>query len=374
MKKNTIIILTLILITTLTGCFKDSKKTKSEDNTIQFISSTASYYKNGAAFSDYYNNQPTMFLDFDTMKTSPLCAKPNCNHITSECLSNTVGTTPVFYNDYIYYFTSNYGTKETPDGPEFYINSKLMKASLETSATEVVCEFHDCVPPEHELVNFVRYKNELYFVGDDYNPKKDESGLFFYTNVGGNHFLCSINLDTGEYTNFGSIYDGDKEYEAAAYSSNSFITGVYNNKMYLAYNFVKDNDKLQSGGDFETTHLNFEFDFETKTWKESELPYSRFMNNDSYIYYDFENKSINIIYKDKEMRFPLEFEIVVYSEFNGKLFMPTVGKWYDLSDCSEHSMGEYEGYNVIAYHDNSYILLYRGLTAKITEEELLALE
>ncbi len=373
MKKNTIIILTLILITTLTGCFKDSKKTKSEDNTIQFISSTASYYKNGAAFSDYYNNQPTMFLDFDTMKTSPLCAKPNCNHITSECLSNTVGTTPVFYNDYIYYFTSNYGTKETPDGPEFYINSKLMKASLETSATEVVCEFHDCVPPEQAGASYVKYKNELYFVGDDRNPQKNDLGGITSVNVGGNHFLCSINLDTGEYTNFGSIYDGDKKFKAAAYSSHSFITGVYNNKMYISYSFYEDYEELQSyEGDF--THLNFEFDFETKTWKESELPYSRFMNNDSYIYYDFENKSVNIIYKDKEMRFPLEFEIVVYSEFNGKLFMPSVGKWYDLSDCSEHSMGEYEGYNVIAYHDNSYILLYRGLTAKITEEELLALE
>ena len=370
MEKNTIIILTLILITIFTGCFKDSKKTKSEDNTPHFISSIASYYKNGAAFGE----EQSIFLDFDTMKTSPLCAKPNCNHITFECLANNVGSSPVFYNNYIYYFTSDYGTKETPDGPEFYINSKLMKASLETSAAEVVCEFHDCVPPERGLVNFVRYKNELYFVGDDYNPKKDESGLFFYTNVGGNHFLCSINLDTGEYTNFGSIYDGDKEYEAAAYSSNSFITGVYNNKMYLAYNFVKDNDKLQSGGDFETTHLSFEFDFETKTWKESELPYSRFMNNDSYIYYDFENKSVNIIYKDKELKFPLEYEIVNYREFNGKLFMPAQGKWYDLSDCSEHSMGEYEGYDVIAYYDNSYILLYQGLTAKITEEELLALE
>ena len=365
MKKNTIIILTLILITTLTGCFKDSKKTKSEDNTIQFISSTASYYKNGAAFS---NNQSMLFLDFDTMKTSPLCAKPNCTHTTSECLANVVGTTPIFYNDSIYYFDYKANVKETTDDRIFYIESKLMKASLDSSETEVVCEFTDCTPNDE----YVLMDNALYFVGCDQNPQNDDYGNFTWSDVGGIDYLCSINLDTGKYINYGNICNVEDMYPAADSSSSSKILGCYKNKIYIGHSFLKE--EPQAGKTNNWTLLNFEFDLKNQSIIKSNLPYPFYADNDTYVCYDREAKYFNVIYKDKELIIPSEHEIVNCTEFNGKLFMPSVGKWYDLSDCSEHSMGEYEGYDVIAYYDNSYILLYQGLTAKITEEELLTLE
>ena len=372
MKK--IIAISVLCLLVLTGCKNTNNKEKISDNTPQFISSIASYYKNGAAFS---NNQSMLFLDFDTMKCSPLCALPNCTHISSSCLSQMIGEESIFYNDYIYFFTSNNGNvKVTPDGNEFYIESKLMKASLDSSETEIVCEFTDCAPIQ-KYGGYVLNDNELYFVGDDLCPTGNKDTGYSQGTSGGYHFLCSINLDTGEYTNHGSIYDGDKQYAGAAYSSGGDISGIYKNTMYLEYAFAKEyNDSENGSSDYKErfTYLSFEFDFETKTWKESELPYSRYMNNNTYTYYDFENDLFNVIYKDKELIIPSEHEIVNCSEFNGKLFMPSEGKWYDLSDCSEHSMGEYEGYNVIAYHDNSYILRDNGLTAKITEEELLALE
>ncbi len=378
MKKN-IISLLLIPVIVLSGCSKNNSSKNSnkevKNSTVQFIAENADYYKNGVIFG----RDKAMFLDFDTMEKAPLCAMPNCNHTTSDCLAQIVGNKPIFYNNCVYFFYSNYGdVNETTNGYEFYIDSKLMKASLDSSETETVCEFHDCSPVE-KVGNYVLYDNEIFFVGDDRNPTKDDYGGIGWGSSGGYHFLCSINLDTGKYTNYGSIYDGDKEYEGADYSSDANIIGIYDNKMYIRYSFCKDNEALQSGI-IDYTDISFEFDFKSKTWKEAELPYTPYMNEDCYIYYDRESKNVKVIYQGKESEINpgidslMDFRLSQCSEFNGKVFFPGVGKWYDLSDSSEHSMGKYVKYEVIGYKDGSYIFLKGGATAKLTEEELLALD
>lgn len=389
--KRYITLLTFIAAITLSGCSEKNTTVNPSDNAetsessasasisdsehsdlsddIMCISENSDYYRNGIVFG----NDKAMFLDFDTMESAPLCAVPNCKHTGSDCIAKTVGNTPIFYGDSIYYFSSNHGAvKETSDGPEFYIDSKLMKASLDSSTTETVCEFHDCAPPE-QLGKYVLYQNNLYFVGDDLNPVKDDFGGLNYGNSGGNHFLCSINLDTGAYTNYGSIYDGDKKYEAAAYSSQAVISGVYQDKMYLGYTFIEDMNSLDSGN-FEFTYLNFEFDFQTKTWKESELPYSRYMNRNTYTYFDQSEKQFHVLYNGKEEMIPYEYEITNCSEFNGKLFIPNDEKWFDLTDLSEHSFAEYKNYQVVGYVDDNYILLNGSRSKKITEEELRSLQ
>lgn len=375
MKKLIKIFLVMICIC-LTGCNTESKISLSSN--IKFITSGTNYYKNGCI----YGNETTMFLDFDTMEKAPLCAKPNCTHDNSECIAKTVGDTPVFYNDYIYYFKSNGGAViETTDDREFYIDSKLYKANLETSETEIVCEFHDGVPVL-KWAGYVLQDNELYFTIDDCNPIKDEYGGYTWGSSGGYHFLCSINLDTGEYTNYGSIYDGDKQYEGAAYSSGANITGIYKDKMYIRYSFIKDNTALQSGNaDIDSLYedINFEFDFKSKTWKESELPFSWFMNNETYSYYDNNNKEMHIIYKDNDTSFSCNDSRTNLKEFNGKLFILGVTsedekKFYDLNDMSEHSMGEYKKYDIMGYYNNSYILRKGNNIVKLTDDELLALD
>lgn len=172
--KKTVTIL-LIITTFLTGCNTKSEISSSnsnESNTI-FINSDSDYYKNGCV----YGNETTMFFDFDTLKQSPLCARPNCTHSNSDCLAKETGDTPIFYNDYIYYLKSNYGAvRETAEGSEFYIDSALYRASLDTSETEVVCEFHDCVPLQ-VWKGLVLNGSNLYFTGDDCNPVKDDLHL-----------------------------------------------------------------------------------------------------------------------------------------------------------------------------------------------------
>ncbi len=343
----------------------------SANNVPQYIKLNADYYANGII----YGNETATFLDFDTMEKVPLCAVPNCVHNNAGCLSRIVGNVPVIYNDNIYYFSAKSDINETTDGRHFFIDSKLMKASLDSSETEIVSEFTDCVPVE--LDGYLLNGNELYFTGDNMNPQEDEYGNINNSSTGGIHYLCSINLDTGKYTNYGSIYDGDKEYDAASRSSSAHIAGYYNKKMYIQYSFLKEDtviDPAYADVDLreQFTILNFEFDLKTKELTESQLPPPSYMDEDSYVYYDMQKKQ-SIVLSGKET-YTIDCDANLNARiFNGKLFVPYERKWYDLSDKSEHSMGKYEDYDVIAYYNNCYILLNGGKTIKLTEEELSAL-
>ena len=204
-------------------------------------------------------------------------------------------------------------------------------------------------------------------------PTEDEFGVISYSTVGGTHFLCSINLDTGKYTNYGSIYNGDKEYEMAESSSGANISGIYNNKMYIQYVFMKeDPKKLGINPEENWTRVNFEFDFDTKKLTESTLPSAIYMDNDTYVYLDNKTNTTIVIDNGNEYIIPY-YNLILYSAkvINNKVFFSDL--WYDLSDMTEHSYGEYEGYDVITYCNDSYILINGGRTAKITEEELLSL-
>ncbi len=359
----------------LTAC---ADKGKSESSTKElspvYFQQNRIQYENGIIFGE----EPAMFLDFDTMEKAPLCAVPNCTHKSGECLAQAVGNTPVFYKEHVYWFKSNNGEiVETPEGRELFIESKLMKASLDSSEAEEVCVFNDCAPAQGRP-GYVLYGNKLYFTADDLNPEEgiDGAGVGGWGNSGGYHFLCSINLDTGEYTNHGSIYDGDKQYDGADYSSGANIMGIYRDTMYIRYSFIKDNEALQNGDDLNSiyTHVNFEFDFETETWKESSLPSGIFMNGSTYVYNDLDNKKVHILHDGGESVIDWDYELVVAAEAGGKLFIPAEGIWYDLTDNSEHSMGRYKDYDVLGYHDDCCIFAKGGRTAKLTEEELLALD
>ncbi|MDE6035467.1 MAG: hypothetical protein K2G36_06115 [Ruminococcus sp.] len=397
MKKFTVLLMASVMM--LSGCTKKNdtpvitdntensvttektstvaKTSESNNNDIQYIGNY-SYYQNGVAYqAGSVPNNTEMFLDFDSMEKASLCAVPNCNHMTSSCLAKSMGRyEPIFYNDYIYFFSTNGGqVRETPDGSEFYIDSSLKKSSLDSYEVQTVCEFHDCVP--HETSNYVLYDNELFFVADDRGAVKDDYGNYSWGNSGGDFFLCSVNLDTYEYTNYGSICDDDKVYDGAKNSRGSNIRGVYDGKMYITHSFIKDQNADSTSDDYWTNWI-FEFNFDTKSWKKSDLNFPVFMNQDCYISYDMDDKTAKVIWQGEEFEFNLGFDIYSFrlslcSEFNGKVFFPTVDKWFDLKDLSEHSMGEYADYEVIGYRNDSYILRKEGKIAKITENELLSL-
>ncbi len=378
----------LLIITVIPFLFacEDNRKTQNEnyEQTQRCISATCNLYKNGRIYTmgnNSYQSSKAMFTDFDTLESAPLCARPNCSHDNSECVANLVGNCPVIYNDYVYFFTSEQGVEELGNGErEFYINSKLQRISMETSELHTVTEFHDCVP--ETSVSCYLSNDELYFIGSDMGPSKDEYGNIAVSNVGGKQLLGCINLDTGIYTNYGSIYDGDEIYGAASSTRSAVIIGMYDSKILINYSFQKKAmsveeqiEAIENGADLRDTFtiLTFEFDLNNKTLSAGDSASVSYADDNILVAYDYDKKLALINNGEEYCEIECDARYNT-SLINGKLFTLDSGKWYDLSDKSEHDMGEYSDYQAIAYHNDYYILANGEKTAKLTETDLLSLE
>lgn len=357
MKKIISLISSLFIF--LTACNDD------KPNAILPISSTDSYIYI-AEYSDNYeegriiggfDGTPSKYFDYGTMESTVLCSKPNCRHNTGECVARNIGTCPMLIQDSIYFFESNYGVKEEKKGERvFYINSKLCRVSLETSEIETVTKFTDCVPADTR--GYVLYNNKIYFTADDMDPTFDDYGAVVYSNIGGTHYLCSIDLESGEYKNYGSIYDGDKEYESADASSSAMIMGVYNEKLIVNYEFSKSYDALSAGM---FTELIFEFDLEKNELTESNIPAKPvFVNSDTIVYYDDSIKKCIIV--DNNVKRELDTcKVTFASVHNNKLFIRDDKNefaliWYNLSDFSKHNVKDMNYYMPVSMYNGSYIL------------------
>ena len=239
--KNLLFILVLtILSSAFVSCADDTTQissTGSADN-ISYIEAYGDFYQNGLIYQPL--SKKTMFLDFDTMKSVTMCSMPNCNHTISSCLGMKLEPSPVMYDNYAYSFTANTKIIETPDGEELSINSSLQKVSLSNSEFETVCKFTDCTPRIRE--GYVLCNNLLYFIGYDENPHKDDYGGISYTNVGGEDYLCCINLDNGDYKNYGLICCVEDQYPTADTSGSAKLLGCYENKIYIGYSFLASED------------------------------------------------------------------------------------------------------------------------------------
>ena len=376
-KKIFAVILPIILI--LCGCSKDNvnnnnKEISSSGKELICVNWLENIYPDGAITqsTDYSKH---MYFDFENMEQTVFCSKPNCMHNNSECISNIVGECPILYNDYVYFFTSDSGVKETKTGREFYIDSKLNRISLETSEIETVSSFTDCEARAKYLV----YKDILYFCGHDLGPTKDEFGNIFSGSAGGTTYICSIDLKTGEYKNYGSVYDGDKQYEGAPSSSSAHISGFYDSKIFIEYSFAKN--KLDDV-DFSKTDpreiftvLNFEFDPETGEIKESDLPSGSYIRENTYVYSNYPENSSTVLYNGDKYIIDSVDSNTTGKSFNYKLFLS--GKWYDIKDGTEHIWNDkYKHWQVVAMYKDCYIIANpeRLKFEKLTEEELLALD
>lgn len=372
MKK--IIAISVLFMLILTGCKNTNNKENISDNNeadIRFINYDTNCYGNGMI----YGNNPAMFLDFDNMKTSPLCAMPNCTHTTSECLGQIIGDTPIMINDEIYYFIKN-GTSgngefiETPDGPEFNMSSKLMKASVASSETEVVCEFNDALPRDS---GYVIVDSLIYFTAYNPDPEINEAGIGTLRGGGGYEYLCSIDIKTGKYTNYGSICYVEEEYPSADKSSHSFISGFYKGKIYITYGFTKEEyNHTESTTPPEFTFYNFEFDIKNKSLIESNLPHALYADNNTYIYNDKENCRTVVINEDKTYSIDYSTKNTAVRFFDNKVFFSDF--WYDIINERSYDRKNKSYCTINTYYDDYYIIQQESEFLKLTEKELLTLE
>ena len=367
MKKICCLLSAILLV--LSSCNSKSEKNIKNEDEFAFASLERCSTKNGMI----YSSSPSMYINFDTMETSVLCAEPNCLHQNNECAAILIGDSPVLYNDFFYYFVSTQNVEETGNGKrEYKIKSKLCRVALDSSETEDIVTFTDCKPRDCD--GWLIIDNVVWFTGDNMNPKEDEYGNISAANQGGEHYICSIDLDSKKYTNYGSIYDGDKQFEEASYTSSAQISGYFNSKIMIRYEFAESADTRGQDIRHRYTEIMFEFDSETKELKQSELPMPSYVDNDTYVYTDPDNLKTYIINNTEKSEYNIPFDTELYSIYaDNKLFLPDYNIWYDLTDMTEHSMGEYDGFNVIPYNEK-YILYSDNNFVKLTEEELLALD
>ena len=298
--KKIIICILLSLSLLLCSCSKNDNVNIKETNSKNYIYVMYgnNVYDNGLIAGE----NPAVFYDFETMEKAVLCSRPNCTHTTSECMGNNVGNCPMLYNGYLYYFSWNDEIKELGNGERKYlIFSKLFRASLNNSEIETVAEFKDCAPREYD--GYLLYNDVIYFTGDNMNPTEDEYGNIVTSNQGGTHYFCSIDLKMGKYINYGSIYDGDKRYSEASHSSSARILGYYNSKIIIQYEFnpipvePQELDKFDFRANF--IQLTFEFDPETKEMKESNIPTTSYMDENTYVYADIKTNKSYVVTPDK---------------------------------------------------------------------------
>lgn len=360
-----------------------------------FANGRGSDYEKGMFYhsSGMYDSTVEYFLDYETMEKTPICAMPNCTHTTSSCLATQMGVNPVIYNGYIYYFKTSYNYKDVPEGHQFYMNSKLYKASLDTSETQVVAEFTDCIPDDWNS-DFVLIGSTLWFVGDDKNPKSTEySEQMHYlpsSDTAGAHFMCSIDLDTGKYTNHGEICEECRTSEYWEQCNGAHIKGVYNGKLQISlqYGIADGSMDIENREEWEEkrktqdpderiSFSTYEYDTKTGECVKTDRRFAIAATEDTFVGCDY-NADDNILYvthNGEERVFEDSANVFILGD---KLFMCSgkENKWIDMNDWSEHRLPDEIGEFVlqVGHYKDSYIFVNSQFEAfKYTEEELKVL-
>ncbi len=407
----------------LTGCASESSQENEMQYSIQtpeLLVATDAYsvYNNGILYIDA--NQQARFLGFETMQSIPLCNKPNCPHNTPSCLAKICTridcfTKPVIYHDMLYYFTCTSEVVDAGDGKstEYVVHAKCMQASLHTGEVKTFAEIENLNPTDNYSV--VLIDDILYFLGSDSNARQDESGAWS-SGSGGKMWLCSLNLNTGDFANYGLVNDSpyvdnsnlDNGSNHYSFDSRVYITGYYQGKIYMWYKYVKDqqllldslrehdNDIFQVDGDDDIwTYENKCFDIKTGKIETSDLPHAslRLSSGDSDVYTYMDNGTAYYMTADGESHQVTDIDIPAKAD---SIFIPTAvgGKlwfgWpinsicYDIESQQPRDIiyplfQEDDNAEVIAYHDGKYILHYNDENYQqqfeaVTESELFGSE
>ncbi len=288
----------------LTGCKENVKDdffihtTKSE--TFSYDYNT---YENGLIYVDQKNR--ANFLEYSSMNGVPLCNKPNCKHNDSKCTSILCmeNNNPIVFKDNIYYFKSSNEIVDSEDGKSqtCKISSQCMRISLKTGEEEVFIEFNDVDPTAS--CSYVLNDGILYFISS-YAANQFSDGTWSYSSGGGKQYLCSINLENKDFMNYGLVNDSPYAENNTIITGSSMnsvsdqvvLSGIYNNKIYMYYQYVKNQqdliDVLSANGDLNKDvpwiYENKSFDLKTGDIAVSDLPPAVVIQENMYAYWDNE--------------------------------------------------------------------------------------
>jgi hypothetical protein len=253
MRKKIAFILSVLLFT---GCSDNTTKSNySIGEPIQStISNYSNSYKNGAL---YDSNDSIYFLNFDLMSSTPLCNKPNCDHKKSDCISklitndSTTSTPPIVYHDKVYYFSYNDKIVQGNNKSEttYEVDGTLSGIDLNTGEVNKICSLDDMEATSTDTL--LLQDNLLYFIANNGSLQATD-GTWQYFSTAGKQWICSVNLETGELTNYGRVNEDEKvdttlfsvDNSSFGINGNVRIDGIYQNKIYMHYYYVSDQDSF----------------------------------------------------------------------------------------------------------------------------------
>jgi hypothetical protein len=253
MRKKIAFILSVLLFT---GCSDNTTKSNySIGEPIQTtISNYSNSYKNGAL---YDSNDSIYFLNFDLMSSTPLCNKPNCDHKKSDCISklitndSTTSTPPIVYHDKVYYFSYNDKIVQGNNKSEttYEVDGTLSGIDLNTGEVNKICSLDDMEASSTDTL--LLQDNLLYFIANNGSLQATD-GTWQYFSTAGKQWICSVNLETGELTNYGRVNEDEKvdttlfsvDNSSFGINGNVRIDGIYQNKIYMHYYYVSDQDSF----------------------------------------------------------------------------------------------------------------------------------
>lgn len=377
--------LCIFLITlTLSGC--DASETKEiysiHTPNSACIRSGYSLYENGLI---YKNSGTAYFLDYHSFAATPLCNKPNCTHSTNSCIAQIVtnfgmnGTPPLVYQDQIYYFTESDEITEGENGQStsYEIQCQLHKIDIANGEQTIVCTFNGMEATCSSTVYLEG--NTLYFVANN-GALQDDNGAWSYFSSAGSQYLCSVDLDSGTFTDYGQINDPAKvtttlfAVNKSAFGLNGEvkINGFYDGKLWMSYYYADSSEALieiyNETGDFPdfsnpVWHIEtVTFDLTTKELVVSNQPAVAFVDEERYVYWNTDKEQYQINGKDGEIvlhEFPRASRLDIVHDHAFDALNPSL--CYNLStEKLENIAPEYvdQGAEIITYAENAYIIQY----------------
>lgn len=317
-KKIFAVIITVAAVINSTACQSKEEKYHIKTKDAAYYDMSYNVYENGLLYTvPNASGTQACFLDYETMNGVPLCNKPNCTHSDSSCVSNLCAGSfmvPVIYHDYVYWFASNYEIVDSQDGKSQTadMHTKCMRARLDTGLTETFAEI-DGVYMQNQI-DLAIVNDTMYIIGSKEIYQDETDGTWGGFSRSGEQYLYSINLDSAEVQNYGLINDAPTakynwSYGASLWSEVK-MEGIYHDKLYLYYRYVKDpqiiidylnTDWVENGSprnDIPWIIENKCLDLKTGEITVSDLPYAWCIGENHYIYE--ENEKFFILDEDGE--------------------------------------------------------------------------
>ncbi len=205
-------------------------------------------------------DRQTAVLDYDSMNTSLLCTKPNCNHTGDDCIVKRLnGNIPVFGDHCAYYFVDDESKMvQNDEGKrDLLLGSNLYRYDFGTNQEEQLLHVDGACVAEN-CKGMMLDHGVLYFVENKLGRSYDEEGILSsYGSHGGELSLHAVDLSDLKVQDLCALYDPEdlgKTYPKAPFSGSVTMQGKYDNKIYFSVGFLMDEMTQEFG--FYTTYYD----------------------------------------------------------------------------------------------------------------------